>query len=308
LAETPLFWGGFRNTGKDKQARLCYTLLIKAVKALDYHSAMELCEKYIKEHIGETISAKVLADRTGYSLYHFCHVFRAYFDMPVGEYVRRCALHKAALEILGGKSITEAAFDAGFSTSAGFSKAFKKRYGTSAVDYRKQNMKWRRDNMNVVIETKEKFSAIGYHIPSRDGGKVNPIEAGAYWFGVDFKSHPQYPTDSSLKGEIGTWTHPDDLDGNLNYFFGYIAADENTPEGFAKLDVPAAEYAVFDVPPVTNFSDNSEAFAGEIRKTWKYIFKDWFDASEYFFDEAKVCFEFYHGESTKIYVPVKPKA
>ena len=161
--------------------------------------------------------------------------------------------------------------------------------------------------MNVTIEKKENFSAIGYYIPSRDGSKVDPIEAGAYWFGVDFKSHPQYPADSSVKGEIGAWTHPDDVAGNLNYFFGYISEDAKVPEGFVKFDVPAAEYAAFDVPPATNFSDNGKEFAEGIRKTWKYIFREWLDASEYSFDETKICFEFYHGESTKIYVPVKAK-
>ena len=99
---------------------------------------MELCESYINKHIDEPITAKQLAELTGYSVYHFCHVFRAYFDMPVGEHVRRCALQKAAVDILSGKSITDAAFDAGFSTSAGFSKAFKKQFGTSATNYLQQ--------------------------------------------------------------------------------------------------------------------------------------------------------------------------
>ena len=268
---------------------------------MNYHGAMELCESYINEHIGEIITAKHLAELTGYSVYHFCHVFRAYFDMPVGEYVRRRTLQKAASDVLAGKSITDAAFDAGFSTSAGFSKAFRKQFGTSAAEY----LKRRSDNMNVTLEKKEKFSAMGYYIPARDGSKADPVDDGAYWFGVDFKDRTQYPADSSVNGEIGAWAHPDDTGGSLNYFFGYIAEDTTVPEGFVKFDVPAAEYAVFDVPSSTNFTDNGKEFATGIRKTWKYIFKEWFDASDYSFDETKVCFEFYHGESTKIYVPVK---
>ena len=283
---------------------------------MDYRSAMQLCENYIHAHIGEPLTAKALADMTGYSLYHFCHVFRAYFDMPVGEYVRRCALCKAALDIVGGKSITDAAFDAGFSTSAGFSKAFRRQFGMSAAEYRKnnKNFKGRSDNMNVTIEKKEAFSAIGYHIPPKDGSKVNALEAGAYWYGVDFKDYPQYPADtaegkpsSAVNGEIGAWTHPNGVDGKLNYFFGYVADSAEVPNGFVKFEVPAAEYAVFDVPPASNHTDGGEEFAGNIRKVWQYVFKEWMDSSEYVFDETKVCFEFYHGDSTKVYVPVVKK-
>ena len=79
-------------------------------KVLDYRTAMEMCEEHINKHTGHTgefVTAKDLADMSGYSVYHFCHVFRAYFDMSVGEYVRRCALNKAASDILSGIAYKE---------------------------------------------------------------------------------------------------------------------------------------------------------------------------------------------------------
>lgn len=270
-------------------------------------AAMELCEKFINEHAGN-ITAQELADMTGYSLYHFCHVFRAYFDMSVGEYIRRQALHRAASEILAGKSITEAALDSGFNTSAGFSKAFRKQFGMSATELRQENLKRSGDRMEPKIEKREAFTAIGYKIPPKDGNKVDTLESGAYWLGVDFKDYAKYHIDSSIKGEIGAWIHPSEVDGELKYFFGYISDTGDVPEGFVKLNIPAAEYAVFDVPPVSGDTHGGEKLALEIRKTWKHIFKEWLDKSAYQFDENKLCFESYHGENTQIYVPVKEKS
>ena len=48
-------------------------------------------------------------------------------------------------------------------------------------------------------------------------------------------------------------------------------------------------------------------YAANVRKTWKYIFSEWFDQSEYQFDSAKIDCEYYLGEDAFIYVPVVKK-
>lgn len=274
---------------------------------MDYRIAMEFCEKYINEHTDDLITAQELADITGYSLYHFCHVFRAYFNMSVGEYVRCRALQRAASDILLGKSITDAALDSGFNTSAGFYKAFRKQFGVNATEFCRNNKKRSGDHMKPKLLKKEAFSAIGYSIAPKNDEKVDILESGAYWYGVDFKDYEKYHADSSQKGEIGAWTHPGNVNGDLKYFFGYISDTGDCPEGFIKINVPAAEYAVFDVPSIAHNIHGGENLALEIRKTWKYIFKEWMDKSAYKFDEDKMCFEFYYGKDTQIYVPVKIK-
>ena len=161
--------------------------------------------------------------------------------------------------------------------------------------------------MKPKLLKKEAFSAIGYSIAPKNDEKVDILESGAYWYGVDFKDYEKYHADSSQKGEIGAWTHPDNVNGDLKYFFGYISDTGDCPEGFIKINVPAAEYAVFDVPSIAHNIHGGENLALEIRKTWKYIFKEWMDKSAYKFDEDKMCFEFYYGKDTQIYVPVKIK-
>ena len=272
---------------------------------MSYQDAMELCRRHISAHLGEAVTARELADMTGYSLYHFCHVFRAYFDVSVGEYVRRSALDRAAAEITEGTPILEAALDAGFGTAAGFSKAFRRRVGMSATEYRKQHLKRSDNTMDYTIEKKGAFAATGYYIAPKEEN-MDLLESGAYWFGADFSGHPAYPADSSVNGEVGMWTHPDETDGALKYFFGYVSESDAT-DSFVRIEIPAAEYAVFEVPASTTFTDGGKELANNIRNTWKYVFKEWLDSGAYGYDEGKSCFEFYHGETTKVYVPIKAK-
>ena len=93
---------------------------------------IEDCTTYIKNHLQDTLTAESLASRYGYSLYHFCHIFKICCDMSPGKYIRLLRLEKAKKDILSGMSITQAGFDNGFETSSGFSKAFRKEYGISA--------------------------------------------------------------------------------------------------------------------------------------------------------------------------------
>ncbi|MBQ7874161.1 MAG: AraC family transcriptional regulator [Oscillospiraceae bacterium] len=274
---------------------------------MQYVDLMKKCEDYIEEHLEYPPTAKELADLTGYSLYHFCHIFRAHFGISVGEYISRRKLEKAAENIEDGMSITEASQRAGYDTPSGFAKAFKKAYGTSATVYKKKrNPKfadyYREEEifMNTCFVKKEAFSALGYCIkPEKEDILIK--ENGAYWKNIDFKKLPKYPMDLEDCGEVAAWIHPDEKSGDLNYFFGFETEAETAPEGFALINIPEAEYAVFEVQvPATD-----EKLSDELKKLWKDIFDGWFDLSDKKFDEEKMCFEYYLGEKAYIYVPVK---
>jgi hypothetical protein len=122
-----------------------------------------------------------------------------------------------------------------------------------------------------------------------------------------FRSYFDMPVGAYVRRAALRKAASDILCGELRYFFGYVSTSDEVPNGFVQMNVPAAEYAVFDVPPISHDIHGGEKLALEIRKTWKYIFKEWLDANAYLFDESKLCFEFYHGEETKVYVPVKAK-
>ncbi|MBQ6877841.1 MAG: AraC family transcriptional regulator [Oscillospiraceae bacterium] len=264
---------------------------------MNYIEVMEKCEKYIGEHLEYPPTAMELAEYSGYSLYHFCHLFRAHFGVPVAEYISHKKLEKAAENIASGMSITESAIRAGYDTPSGFAKAFRKEYGTNASEYRKNFMKEKK--INPVFTEKESFSAVGYCIIPRE--EIRSEEYGAYWKKIDFTKYPAYPEDLEDCGEVAAWIHPDEKNGGLSYFFGFKTNCEKIPEGFTVINVPKAEYAVFEA----DCSVFDEKLSEKLNKLWKYIFDEWFALSEKKFDEEKMCFEFYKGEKAYICVPVK---
>lgn len=268
---------------------------------MGYREDMEHCRVYIDGHLYEEITAAGLADKFGYSFYHFCHVFKSCNEMAVGEYLRGARLARAAAEIANGGSVTDAALASGYDTPSGFNRAFHRRFGMTPTEYRK--MKGGKMTMTPEIKSMAAFTAVGYSLAPPEG-ELDILDNGAYWLGKDFTSvskedyakltYPGY-------AEIGAWMHPSDKTGEFYYFFGPTTKDKSfIPEGMVTLNVPAAEYAVFAVPK----ADSAVGLHENIKKTWKFIFNDWFDGSGYKFDHTAMDFEYYLGEDTFIYVPV----
>lgn len=282
---------------------------------MGYRKAIEDAEKYIADHIRDDIGPADIAARSGYSYFHFCHVFRAVTGKGLSHYIleKRLTLAKALLR--EGKSVTYTAMEIGFDTVSGFTRAFTQMYGIPPSKYRasmlssaresKANSDLKGENkMEPEIIRKEAFKASCLVI--KPESEIDILESGGYWIGKDLPeltatSHEEAFSKASAK--IGTWMH--DLDGKeLYYVYGDILADGEEPDPALKvIDVPAAEYAVFKVPTASTH----EEFVDNLRSTWKYIFNDWFDGSTYKFDVEKMDFEYYTPEGVSIYVPVLAK-
>lgn len=258
---------------------------------MGYNEQMQKCRQYIIEHINEQITALQLAELCGYSLYHFCRVFKAINGVCVGEYIRSLKLNYAAEDLLEGKSILSVALDCGYDTHAGFTKAFEKQFKITPSAYRKLKGA---GIMNAVIKNENEFKVFGYII---DGD--NSAEGG-YWGKVDFSKFPKYPENCDDQGEVALWIHPEEVSGELKYFFGYKTSDKTPAEGFTELVIPAAKYAVFEIEKAQSAKELSE----KVNAAWKKIFSEWFESAEYKYDESKFCFEFYRDDKTFIYVPV----
>lgn len=264
---------------------------------------IEDCTTYIKNHLQDTLTAEALASRYGYSLYHFCHIFKICCDMSPGKYIRLLRLEKAKKDILSGMSITQAGFDNGFETSSGFSKAFRKEYGISAREYLKQNKESEVLIMlHVEIKTLQSQTALGYEIPGEYDSDYS--KSGAYWNHINFKEYPAYPEGIHDYGEVGLWTHPDHISGELHYFFGFLTDSTDSteiPDGFHKVEIPAGRYAVFTIKS----QETPEKVADAVRDGWRYVFTEWLcTQKEYKISHQGMCFECYQGEETYLYLPV----
>ena len=267
--------------------------------------AIKQAVEYIDANISEDLTARGLAERSRYSFYRFCHLFKSCTGLSPGLYVRKRRLELAAGYLLDGGSVSEAASRHGFNTHAGFTKAFGKFYGMSPSEYK--NFKGGlMKKMIPEIKKMAAFTAVGYSLAPPEGD-FDILDTGAYWLGKDLSSvsKEDYAKLGAINhGEIGAWMHPDDVSGAFYYFFGPMVKDKSfIPKGMEALDVPAAEYAVFTVPE----TESPEELNANIRGMMKDIFAEWLDTADYDLAEDKIVFEYYVGKETFIYVPIVKK-
>lgn len=95
--------------------------------------------QFIRNHYMEHIGAEDIAAAAGYSPNYLSKKFRKSVGVGIHEYLVFIRLQCAALELVTTEdSVTEIAFRCGFSDSNYFKDAFKKKYGLTPREYRKQ--------------------------------------------------------------------------------------------------------------------------------------------------------------------------
>lgn len=96
---------------------------------------------FIEQHLENDLSLKRLASEANYSPFHFHRVFTTLTGETPFEFVRRKRVEKIAWAMLKEKdvSIQALAFRYGFDSATSFSKTFKKHYGISASQLKKQS-------------------------------------------------------------------------------------------------------------------------------------------------------------------------
>jgi len=94
---------------------------------------------YIDENISQPLELEELASVANFSPYHFHRIFSALIGEPIYQYVLRLKVEKAAIQLLQDPrtSVTDVAFNCGFSSSSTFARSFKEKFGMSASQWRK---------------------------------------------------------------------------------------------------------------------------------------------------------------------------
>lgn len=114
-----------------------------------------------------------LAQVAHFSPFHFHRIFGAMMGETLNNFIQRVRLEKAATLLLNNpkKSITEIAFECGFSGSAPFARAFKEAFRMSASQWRSggynQNSKIRQvegKESQLVGKNRKEFDISSYYI------------------------------------------------------------------------------------------------------------------------------------------------
>ncbi|MBQ7849639.1 MAG: helix-turn-helix domain-containing protein [Clostridia bacterium] len=89
----------------------------------------------IEETLDAELSPAELAEASGYSHWHFLHLFREQVGMPLCRYRNRRRLAHAIWHMSHGMRVTDAALRWGFGTHSGFYRAFQREYGCTPAEF-----------------------------------------------------------------------------------------------------------------------------------------------------------------------------
>ena len=97
------------------------------------------CMTYIREHTNESISIEDAAAHVNRSSSYMMKHFKSELGIQMGAYIMRCKLEEAkSLLTYSEKSLAEISSFLCFSSQSYFQNVFKKQYGVTPLQYRKQ--------------------------------------------------------------------------------------------------------------------------------------------------------------------------
>lgn len=105
----------------------------------DYQARLNRAIDFIDAHIEDPLDLETIAGVAAFSKYHFHRVFSAAVGEPLGSYIQRLRLERAAALVADTKreSITDIAYRLNFSSPAVFSRAFRDYLGMSPSEWRR---------------------------------------------------------------------------------------------------------------------------------------------------------------------------
>ncbi|WP_240633367.1 AraC family transcriptional regulator [Paenibacillus montanisoli] len=298
---------------------------------MDYLLQIQTTIDYVEDHLAEELSLSRLAQVARLSDFHFHRVFLSMAGDTVMEYVRKRRLALAAKQIAcSDERLLDIALNNGFQNHETFTRAFKRMFGMTPGDYRRQDIKppsyaklnvlQRKFNpylggirMEYRLVTKPAYKVIGYELQTSTNDGENQRQIPAFWQeylknGWAHRIPNRIHKDSPV--ELGICYGFDMASGSFKYMIGMEAEHfENVAEDLVCREFGAAEYAVFTTPKVT-----PDQFSNSIQSTWGAVFGEWFPHSGYehagtpefeLYDER--CHPGIELVQMDIYVPVKRK-
>ena len=244
--------------------------------------AVQRMQDYIAGHLDGEISMADLADAARYSPWYAHRLFREHTGYAPAEYIRRMRLAQSALRLKAEHAkIIDVAFDLGFSSVDGYTRAFRKEFGINPGEYTRSpvpiklfvayGVKFRnlRKEYSTMAEPKHVFIQV-IHKPRRKVIIKRGIQADNYFdycgeVGCDVWG--VLLSMDSLCGEPVCLWLPDRyrLPVTSTYVQGVEVAEDFDgiiPEGFDVIELPECDYMMFQGEPFKE--ENFDEAIGEI--------------------------------------------
>jgi len=247
-----------------------------------YREGINKVIQYIDSHLDKSLDINQLASVGCYSSFHFHRIIRAYLNEPLGTYVTRIRLEFAAqILVHGNEPVTDIATRVGYENLSSFSKAFKKRFDISPVEYRQNTINLLKTEKAIIQQNAMKF--LKDKMP-----KIKDLKARRVIYAQALGSY----NESSKKA----WDHVTEY-AKQKHLFGFrtefigISLDDPTvtesqrlrynacitvskevkPEGeIGVMEIPEGKYAIFTHKGPYEELDNS----------YNYIYGQWLAESQ----------------------------
>ena len=126
---------------------LCECILIHLLQSLNAKQTISKSNKtiysaalFINRNFKNAISLETLALETGYSKNYFSKLFNDAFGMGINQYITQVRLSHAKKMLISTKeTVTDVGYTSGFPSFTTFSREFKKKFGITPSEYRKQH-------------------------------------------------------------------------------------------------------------------------------------------------------------------------
>ena len=225
---------------------------------VSFHPAdpLERARSFAEANGAEALSLEGLAAVAGLSAYHFARQFTARFGVSPMAFVREQRMMLAARRLAQARppALVELAFDLGFESQEGFTRAFKRAHGVSPGRYRKRAPDLRKD-VPAMSDVAARSRLSMAPAPVRKPGFRVAGFSGVF----DEATRAQIPTlwprliqRLPLAGQIGddasfgVCSPAEGEEGCFRYLAAVpIAGDAPAPEGMELQEVPAQTYLVF---------------------------------------------------------------
>lgn len=303
---------------------------------------------YIEGNLDQELTLDKLAEVACFSRYHFHRVFSAMVGEKLGQFIQRVRLERAAARLIQNprKSVTEIAFEHGFSSSAVFARAFKEAFGMSAGQWRSRGG----GNIgNTESNGSKSVSNIGKE-PAVPSLYIEGDVTTQTWR-IAMKEKPQFQGDvvvrdvpetqvayirhigpyagnatlfQGLMGRIMAWAGPRNLiRPGMKLLTIYYDDPSITDESKLRIDVcitvpkgtpTGGEIGTMVIPGGKNAVARFELSVDQFADAWNAVYGEWMRQSGYQPDD-RPCYEVslndprQHPEGKhiiEIYAPVKP--
>lgn len=197
--------------------------------------------EYVRTHLDADLNVQVLAERAGFSPFHFQRIFRVAVGDTIGEYIRKRRLQEAAIRLRSGDdAVTEVALDAGYETPSAFTRAFVSTYGETPTAFRASGRDViSEDTMEYRTERLERMRLLGM----RALGPYSDVPA--LWERMIGHAGARGIL-TGCRGTVGlSYDDPDTVDLDRLRYDACIVTDADPDDALSVFVVEAGRFAIY---------------------------------------------------------------